>query len=270
MNAIDKNFVKKSFNASAAVYDQYAGLQKSMLRQLVPFIGCTGMPVSRVLDIGMGTGNLTERLQTCFPAARVHGCDIAEKMLLCAREKLAPCRQSFFAAADAEFLPYRAGSFELVVSNFAYQWIDHWGRALSEIQRVLKPGGVFVFSAFGARTFLELRQSYNKACMEKQYTGGRALDLLLTREKIKAVFARHGFGQSCFRTFSVVENYSSVNDVLRSIKGMGARNASPARNRTPGVRRVLARMMELYEKDFSISNRIPVTFEIIMAKGHKQ
>jgi malonyl-CoA O-methyltransferase len=272
MTAIDKAFVKKSFNYSASTYDRHAGLQKRMVEQLLKFLDFDGSCVSRVLDIGMGTGNLFVRLLERFPTAQVHGCDIAVNMVLYAREKLFypyPRQNQFFVTGDAEFLPYDENSFDLVASSFTYQWLEECNRALEEVKRVLKPGGFFVFSVFGEKTFFELRQSYRKACVDTAYKQGEALELFLTEEKVKQAITSCGLMEPFTRSYSIVETYKTVNDLLRSLKGMGARNASSQRNKTPGVRKVWKRMIEIYERDFGALDKIPATHEIIMGKGRK-
>jgi malonyl-CoA O-methyltransferase len=270
MTLIDKTFVKKSFNFSAITYDKYAALHKRMVEQLLQFTDCKGLCVSNALDIGTGTGNLFARLMEEFPAAQVHGCDIAVNMVLYARKKLFPPKQKqFFTAADAEFLPYRESTFDLVASSFAYQWLEQWDRALEEVIRVLKPGGTFVFSAFGEKTLRELRESYTKACVDTGYTQGEALQLSLTKEKMQHILTLCGFIESSTLTYCIVETYETVKDLIGAIRGMGARNASGQRNKTPGVRKTWKRMVELYEKDFGVLGKIPATFEIIMGKGKK-
>ena len=201
----------------------------------------------------------------------MHGCDIAANMVLCAREKLScPGQNQSFIAADAEFLPYEENSFDLVASSFTYQWLEEWDRALEEVKRVLKPGGFFVFSVFGKETFIELRQSYRKACVDTAYKQGEALELFLTEKKVKQVITSCGFIEPSTRSYRIVKTYKTVNDLVRSLKGMGARNASGRRNKTPGVRKVWKRMVEIYEGDFGVPGKIPATHEIIMGKVRKQ
>lgn len=271
MSPIDKTIVKKSFNASADTYDRYAGLQNHLADRLVHLVAALeGSSGACILDIGMGTGNLTSRLMQRFAQSRVYGCDLAVNMMVRARDKLlASAHPVLFAAADAENLPYRRNSFELVASSFTYQWLEDWRSALGEALRVLKPQGVFVFSAFGSGTFCELRQSYSKACLETGYTRGVALELSVREETIRQQMSACGFAESLTTEWKIIENYSSVNDLIRSIKGMGARNASAKRNKTPGVRKIWKRMIELYEKDFGRGGTIPATFEIIMGSAKK-
>jgi malonyl-CoA O-methyltransferase len=76
-----------------------------------------------------------------------------------------------------------------------------------------------------------------------------------------------GFASIATESEHIIEYYDSVADLVRSIKGMGARNASPRRNRTPGVRRIWRRMVALYEERYGTKGRIPATYEVIWGRG---
>lgn len=263
---IDKTFVKKSFNVGAATYDDNAGLQQRLLESLLDFGDCAHMQPDRILDIGIGTANLSMRLARMFPAAQVHGCDLAENMLQRARQKTAPGTLRLFAA-DAENLSLRADSFGLVASSFTLQWLNDLEQAMREIARILRPSATFFFSAFGTHTFQELRSCYHQACAETGYDQGEAFVVPLTRAAAEQAMQAGGFAEITTTTEQIVEYYDSVADLVRAIKGMGARNASPRRNRTPGVRRIWRRMVELYEDRYGSDGRIPATFEVISGRA---
>ena len=263
---IDKTFVKKSFNVGAATYDDNAGLQQRLLASLLDFGDCAQMQPDRILDIGIGTGNLSERLARMFPGAQVHGCDLAENMLVRARHKTDSGRLRLFAA-DAEALPLRPGSFDLAASSFTLQWLNSLNPAMQEIVRILRPGGVFFFAAFGAHTFYELRACFLQACAETGYDQGEALVMPLTSAAAEQAMRSSGFADITAETEHIVEYYASVADLVHAIKGMGARNASPRRNRTPGVRRIWQRMVAIYEERYGSQGRIPATYEVVKGRG---
>jgi len=264
MSEIDKKFVKRSFNTSAKTYDQYTSIQKSTITELLDQVNPDDFSITRALDIGAGTGNLTEGLIQRFPNSKIFGCDLADAMLVEARKKTGG--QGIFCTADAELLPYKNNSFELVVSSFTFQWLNDWSRAMNEIKKVLKPGGTFSFTVFGSKTFFELRQSFKKACVETGYSGGEPLELSTRKAGIIKNLLSTGFSDPVIRSYSVIEGYESVYSLIKSIRGMGAKNASNKRNRTPGVRTTLEKMVQIYEKDFKKENRIPATFEIIAGR----
>lgn len=101
-------------------------------------------PGHRVLEIGCGTGNLSILAKSLHPDAEVVGLDPDPKALARARRKAE--REALLVRLDrgfAEELPYPEASFDRVLSAFMFHHLgpDEKERALSEIRRVLKPGG---------------------------------------------------------------------------------------------------------------------------------
>jgi demethylmenaquinone methyltransferase/2-methoxy-6-polyprenyl-1,4-benzoquinol methylase len=101
-------------------------------------------PGDSALDICCGTGDLALALsRRVSPSGHVVGCDFSEPMLDLAREKAAS-RQApgvRFEWADALQLPYDAGRFDAVTVGFGVRNLADLDRGLSEMWRVLKPGG---------------------------------------------------------------------------------------------------------------------------------
>ena len=78
-----------AFHRQAAVYDQYATVQKRVVDRLISLVTHHGEgPPSRVLDVGCGTGQLLSTLRLMYPQARLHGLDLAFNMTRCAAERL--------------------------------------------------------------------------------------------------------------------------------------------------------------------------------------
>jgi arsenite methyltransferase len=98
----------------------------------------------RVLDLGCGAG--TDSLvaaQMVGPEGRVIGIDMTPEMLAKARAAAAAMGASNveFLESEAEHLPFRDASFDVVVSNGVIDLIPDKDAVFSEIQRVLRPGG---------------------------------------------------------------------------------------------------------------------------------
>ncbi|WP_082951822.1 class I SAM-dependent methyltransferase [Mycobacterium sp. 852002-51057_SCH5723018] len=97
----------------------------------------------RALEIGCGTGNLTTRVKSAYPAVDVTGCDPDPRALERARRKGRRLNGIRFEQGYAERLPYADGEFDRVLSSMMLHHInpDAKPAAAGEIFRVLRPGG---------------------------------------------------------------------------------------------------------------------------------
>ena len=101
-------------------------------------------PGMRVLDLGSGTGYPALLAgQSVGPDGQVVGLDLAESMLAVASRKAAEqgLRHVSFRTADVTNLPFDTGSFDAVISRFCLMFLPDIPKAVSEIARILAPGG---------------------------------------------------------------------------------------------------------------------------------
>jgi len=105
-------------------------------------------PGHHVLDVGCGTGVVAlEALRRVGERGRVVGLDVNEGMLAVARRKLPHVE---WRQAAAESLPFEAGVFDVVTSQFALMFFQDRPRALREMLRVLRPGGRLAVAVWDA------------------------------------------------------------------------------------------------------------------------
>ncbi len=137
---------KAAFDEQAPIYDE--GMQGDHARALYPCIfeearrAMEGIPVPSVLDVGCGTGMLSERLLGAFPSCRLTGVDLSPAMVERARARLAG--RAEVREADAERLPFHDGAFDLVVCNDSFHHYPDPDRAAFQMWRVLRKGGALV------------------------------------------------------------------------------------------------------------------------------
>ena len=109
-------------------------------------------PGQRVLDLASGTGDPAMTLAECVgPTGHVVVTDLAPQMLEIARENALKTglRNLTFEVVDAHALPYADASFDRVTCRLGVMFFWNCGQALREIRRVLKPGGLAAFVAWG-------------------------------------------------------------------------------------------------------------------------
>lgn len=100
-----------------------------------------------VLELACGTGLLS--VQLASGVKLLEATDFSEEMIRQAKEKPCPSRLHF-SVQDATNLPYAAETFDAVVISNALHIMPEPDKALSEIRRVLKPGGILIAPTFTA------------------------------------------------------------------------------------------------------------------------
>ena len=253
-----KTLVAHSFCMAASGYDTVAALQRSvgecLLSQRPPSqgIGC-------ILDIGAGTGFFSAHLESHYPGARIIALDIAEGMLLRARQRFA----GSLVVGDAESLPIASHSVDLVFTNLAIQWCNSLESALLEFRRVLRPGGWLLLSTFGPSTLKELRAAW--ACVDDYSHVNQFASLAVIEQALTASGFQNIQVEAQLR--SIV--YPDVIELMRELKGLGAHNLTAGRARHLMGKGSLARMIAAYPKaqDALGGHCIEATYELILGSA---
>ena len=157
---LDKRKARRSFSRAAPDYDDAAVLQHEIGRRMLERLDYVRLEPRVILDIGCGTGLTTEGLMKRYPAAQVLALDFALPMLERTRRRGRLLRRPRCLCGDLDFLPLADQSVDLVFSNASLQWSTRPAQAFADIARVLRPGGLVMFSSFGPDTLQELRAAW--------------------------------------------------------------------------------------------------------------
>ncbi len=149
----DKEKVVGMFNSIAPTYDFLnhflsLNIDKVWRRKLVKLVA--PYKPERILDVASGTGDLAIALNKLKPSGIV-GVDISEGMLEVGRKKIARKGLSNVITllyGDSENLPFLSYSFNAVTVSFGVRNFAHLDIGLSDMCRVLKPGGVVAVLEF--------------------------------------------------------------------------------------------------------------------------
>jgi len=150
----DGRRVEESFDRSAAEYDEILVHNRTGARRLVAAIP-DGV-YDDVLDVGCGTGFVTEEMVRRFGSSRVTGVDPSEGMLEQFRQKLGDLgAQTTLVPATVHEMPVPDDAFDAVVSGMAFHWFPDKPGAIAAMARRLRPGGVMAVLASGTGTDAE-------------------------------------------------------------------------------------------------------------------
>jgi malonyl-CoA O-methyltransferase len=267
--ALDKREVRRAFELAASGYDAAAVLQHEVCARMLERLEYVKHRPRAILDAGSGTGNAIPALLARYPGALIVALDLALRMLERARgrvrwwQALPGFRPPLHAVcADLERVPLAPESVGLVWSNLALQWVNDLPRAFLEMQRVLAPGGLLMFSTFGPDTLKELRSAY-------EGTDGRThVNRFVDMHDIGDMLVAAGYADPVMDMEKITLTYGDVRALMRDLKVIGAHNATRGRPDALSGKSLLRAVERNYEA-FRREGSLPATFEVVYGHAWK-
>ncbi len=288
--ALSRRAVAVSFERASGSYDAAAALQQQVRDELLQRLEFLRLQPARVLDLGCGTGGAAIELAQRYPRTDVLAMDIAPGMLAvaAAHARAALPAASLRRAArpvvrrvanlmsgaarlslrrwlslppallcgGAERLPLATGSVDVVFSSLMLQWCADLDAVFAEIRRVLRPGGVLLFTSFGPDTLAELRSAWLAVDAYNH------VNAFLDMHDVGSALSRQGFAEPVLDVDRMRRDCATVGDLARELKSLGAHNVTSGRARGLTGRQRWQQMQQAYEQQRR-DGRLPVTYEVI-------
>jgi malonyl-CoA O-methyltransferase len=217
--------VRRHFSRAAQTYLAAAALQKEVEARLLEQVDVLEQVPQCVLDLGSGPGRAAGTLKKRWPKAQVVAMDLALPMLRQVPEQTRFWRPIKRVCADALQLPFKDAQFDFVFSSLCLQWVHPLPQALQEIRRVLKPGGLLVFTTFGPETLLELREAY-LAIGEVP-----AVSPFAAIQQVGDALQGSGFSRTVLDRDLYRLDYPDLHALMRELQAIGATDARRDRKR---------------------------------------
>jgi len=176
--------------------------------------------------------------------------------------------QSDGKVASLETVPLEPETADLIVSPLSLHLTQDTPGVLIQINRALKPDGLFLGAMPGAGTLGELREALIAA--ESELSGGAAPRVIPFPDirDAGALMQRAGFALPVTDVDTLTVRYSDMFGLMRDLRAMGMANPLSGRSRRPASRALFLRAAELYAERFSDPDgRIRATFRIIHMSG---
>lgn len=200
--------VRQVFNRAHHTYDSHANLQNKVGNKLIKLLKPSLLthPVT-IIDLGCGTGHITQQLASQLHYQEFYAIDIAEQLLNIANDKLKPLgihTQQFDFHHSFKF-----NYFHLVFSNMALQWSTNFYQALIATTQSLHQHGILAFSLPLDGTFIELNGKFS-------------LNKFFPENEIKKYLNQLGYDLATQQSEKIIYNFPHTLAALRSIKNVGA------------------------------------------------
>ncbi|WP_430231068.1 malonyl-ACP O-methyltransferase BioC [Nitrosomonas communis] len=272
---LDKRQLRQAFERAAASYDQAAVLQREVGERMLARLDYIKYTPDWILDMGSGTGYGSRKLIERYPHSKLLALDIALAMHLQARQPVPRWQQwlplglplgkramTHYVGADIEQLPLRDACVDMIWSNLTIQWCNDLKQTFAETHRVLKKGGLLMFSTFGPDTLKELKQAF------KTVDSYNHINRFMDMHDIGDLLVYSGFATPVMDMEYITLTYQEVMDIMRDLKTIGAHNVTHGRQRGLTGKGRWQQVVKHYES-FRQAGRLPATFEVVYGHAWK-
>lgn len=246
---------RRAFDRAARTFAAASVVHDEARQRLLERLDYMRIDPKVAADVGAGLGRGGAELAARYPHARVISIDSSVAMLHAARTQRGATAP---IAADAERLPLKDGTLDLIFANMLLPWSRPEG-VFREAARTMTSGGLFLFATLGPDSLEQLRRAW------------AAVD---DRVHVHAFYDMHDLGDLAIASGlaePVVDvdrielAYRDVDSVIRDLRSTGAVNLAAGRRRSLTGRTRWAGFVAALERERR-GDRIPVTIELIL--GH--
>lgn len=265
--ALDRDAVRRASARAAASYAEAAVLAREVESRMLERLQYIKLAPGRILDAGCGDGHGAKRLAGIFADAQILGLDSAHPMLRAGGGE-SWLRRAFkrprieYLCADFARVPLPSASLDLVWCNLALHCAGDPQPALKELRRVLKVGGLLMFSCYGPDTLKELKAAF------AAHDASPHVHDFIDMHDLGDMLSVCGFAAPVMDMEVITLTYTDVGALFADLRSTGQQNASVARRRGLTGKRVFGAMRAEYEK-LRRDGRLPASFEIVYGHAWK-
>lgn len=259
----DRRLLRQRRDRVAAGFGGHDFLKREIGARLAERLGDVKRDFPLALDLGAHDGTLAELLTGVNGIETMVHADLSPAMC-----RAAAARGRLAVAADEEALPFAAGRFDLAVSALSLHWVNDLPGALLQLNRVLKPDGLFLGAMIGGGSLADLRAAFMEA--EIVVTGGVAprVSPMVEVRDAGALLQRAGFALPVADSDRLTVTWPDPLTAMRELRAMGEGNVMLARHPAPLRREVLLHAASLWlDRAADSDGRLAVEFEIVWLTG---
>jgi SAM-dependent methyltransferase len=253
MEVFDRRAVRRHRDRAACHVSGVSDVLRDAAERLLDRLDDTTRTFSRALDVG-GRGVVAPLLRA--RGIEVVSCDLSPAM--------AALNGGLMVAADEEFLPFAAHSFDLIVASLSLHWVNDLPGALIQLRLALRPEGLLLASLPALGTLGELRRALTEA--EAVLTGGAAprVSPFADLRDCAALLQRAGFALPVADAEDLRLLYADRLALLRELRAAGETNALRERDRRVPPRALFPAALAALPEE---AGRAPVTLRLAVMTG---
>ncbi len=260
MMVFDRRAVRAHRDRAAATIARYDFLLQEVAGRLIERLEDVKRDFSVALDLGCHTGGLRPALRATGKVGSLVSCDFSPAMV----SRAAGPR----VAADEEALPFKGGSFDLVISLLSLHWVNDLPGTLLQIRSALKPDGLFLGAMLGGQTLKELRHALAEAEIAGEGGLSPRVSPFADVRDAGDLLQRAGFALPVIDAEILTVVYPDPLKLMSDLRGMGETNATIERRKSFTRRATLLDGLARYRNAFGNEDgTVPATFQVVYLSG---
>ncbi len=260
---ISSKSIADTFSEAAEKYHQKAEIQKKvadgLISSLLPWKDT--LPAGDILEVGCGTGFLSEQIIKEFPDRQKLITDLAPGMLSFCEDQLSEKGlvddQTQFELLNVDEISESEPRYSLIVSNFAAQWFKDTSIGLENLSKLLVPGGLLLCAFPGNHTFEE----WYSNCLELglPFTANSFPDV----EEVVIKLSMNPVQVDYYEN-DLFQEFDQSLDFFKHLKEIGVRKSKTGKQLTAKQLRLLTKFW-----DEKISNEVKVKWHVVYLAAKK-
>ncbi len=258
-SALRSNDVRRRFDRAASDFDAFDFVhtvtRSGLLARLEPIV----IEAKTVVDLGCATGSTCKPLAKRFRRAHIIALDLSANMLHQVRRRQSWLAKYSLLHANAAAIPLADHSVDIIFANQLLPWIDDSAMLFTEVARVLRQNGLFVFASLGPDSLSELRQAWQRADV------GVHVNRFPDMHDLGDAAVRAGLTDPVLDVDRLSVTYQDAGALFRDLTGCGARNSLANRNNAlsgKGRFDTMTAALEQHHKD------VPIGLDLELVYGH--
>ena len=208
---LNKQAIIDNFNHAASSYDGYAHPQKKSALELSRLIAPHIKDNHRLLEIGCGTGFLTQNLLEINPTIEIVASDISPDMIAQCQQKMPHLKT---ALIDGEHPPM-SEKYDVVCSNLTLQWFSDLSASCQKFHHILGDNGLLAFSTLLEDNFSQWQEACDHSGIPHYQEGFLSLNNL-------EMLLNQNF-QATITTEKIDISFDTMSGFLKHIRYIGAK-----------------------------------------------
>jgi malonyl-CoA O-methyltransferase len=224
-----KQEIASNFGEAAPYYNKNADIQRQVAERLIASLEPWRdiLPSGPIIELGCGTGFVTEGLLKLYDDREIHVTDLSERMVNFCKQKFSAQKNLTFYVQDAEVPPqFEEPHYGMTISGFAAQWFKDPAQTLAQWLEATKPGGLLLVSFPGEESFPEWRERCRELGLP--FTGNTLPDVEEMVVKMSL-----GPAQLDYYEDTITQTFDDARNFFRQLKFLGASTQKQGRSLTP-------------------------------------